>query len=870
MDRMRKLLFRLFELLRRTQRDAEMEAELRSHIEMQTHENLVEGMSPEQARKSALRQFGWVESIKETCREQRSLFWVEDLVKDIRFGARLLTRNIGFTITTVLTLALGIGSTTTIFSRLNTLLFRPLPFPESQSLLLLSEVWTEKGWGRSEVSLSTFSDWQQQSVSFESMAAILKTSLRVGTESKVDTVPGAEISTTLLDVLKVHPALGRGFLPEERQPGRNHVLLLSYGLWQHRFAGRPDILDAKVDVNGLPYTVVGVMPSGFRFPSSVEVWTPLVRSAESLSRRSERSLMVVGRLKQGISTDQAHAELTAISDRIAKAFPETNRGWGSSVEPLRVLFGGAEARDTFTALFLATIFLLLTACANVANLLLARFESRKKELAVRSSLGAAQNRIIRQLLTETVLLVALGTAAGLALAFWLSTSLGAFLPDSGMAGTQPVFDWRVGLFAVGLCLVCALCIGTIPAWKLARNDPGLELKGLNAATSPARWLPWSGYWIASEVACATILLIGSGLMIRTVANLTRVNLGFEPAPLVLAEVEPIWDRTEPDYSPKKVDYFARLQERLSETPGFSKVAVLRDNGWADYRAESGAAAIRCYSLACSSNLFSTLSVSLISGRSFNERWQKGEANEVVVNETFARRFWPGEDAVQKRFKIADALPNTMWCTVVGVARNFQLSREQADRPAIFFSYRTSYLEGVGLLVRSAGVPTDAVATVSRILREFDPTQNAAKVQTMTQALDEVIGPRNRVMTLLTCFAIVSLAIAIVGIYGVTSYLVGQRRREVGIRLALGAIPRTVRYLMLARGMVPVLAGVLIGAPCSLLLGRLLAHQMFGVISLDPIACCGGIGLMFLASLPACFVPALRASRMHPMAALRCE
>jgi predicted permease len=857
-------------LFRKRKLDEEMDDELRSHVEMQTQENFEAGMKPEEARYAALRQFGCIESVKEVCREQRGLPWLEDLAQDIRYGARGLRKNLGFTATAVLTLALGIGATTTLFCWLNALLFRPLPFPQPQSLLLLSEVWTEKGWGRSGVSLATFDDWRQQSLSFESIGAFVQTPLRLQFKTVVQTVQGAEISAGLLNVLKVYPALGRDFLPEESQPGKNQVILLSHELWKQKFAGRLDIINSQVEVDGLPYTVVGVMPEGFRFPDHTGMWRPLIRTAQRLSQRGNRCLSVIARLRPDVHFIQAQAELSTISARIGKAFSETNQGWGCSVESLRVLFTGGDIRKTLSALFLATIFVLLTACANVSNLLLARFENRKKEMAVRSSLGAGQGRIVRHVLTEGLLLAALGTVAGLVLAFWLSSAMGTLLPVQVLAGTRPEFDARVLLFASALCLVCSLCVATIPAWQLARCDPGMMLKGPTASSLPMPWRRWAGYWIALEVGCATTLLIGSGLMIRTVANLSRVDLGFDPAPLVMAEIEPIWSLNEPEYSPRKVDYFQRLQEQLARTPGVSTAAILRDDGWADFRAESGSDAIKGYMVGCSSNLFNTMSVPFIKGRGFIDRWQRGNPYEAVVNETFARRFWPAQDPIGRRFKTADAPPGTMWCTVVGVARDFKLSREQSDRPAIFTSYRSSYLQDVRLLVRITRPPADAVAIVRQIVRGFDPDLTDSRSRTMTEALAEVIGPRDQVLWLLIGFAGVSLALASVGVYGVLAYLVSQRKKEVGIRLALGATRGEVRFLMLKQAMLSVLVGVFAGVLGSTALGHLLANQMFSVKNLDPGSLLSGVALVLLISLLACLVPSFRATRVDPMTALRYE
>ncbi len=544
-------------------------------------------------------------------------------MNDLKFALRQVLKYPGFTAVAVLTLAIGIGATTSISCWLNALVLKPLPFPDADQLVLMSESWIEKGWGRSDVSAGTFNDWQQQASSFNSMAAFEETTLRMGAGRGEQSLRSLNVSKAFFEVLKTFPVLGRRFRAEEDQLGKDRVVILSHDLWQNRFNGRPDVIGAPLELDGTPFTIIGVMPAGFRFPYHTEVWTPMRFGAEELDQRDHRLLKVVGRLKANVALGAAQAELAAITTRIAKRFPATNRGWGSTLESLRVLYVSSDLRGTFWSLLAAAAFVLLAACANVANLLLARSGRRQKEIAIRSSLGAGRWRIVRQMLTESLVLSASGTIAGLLLAFWLRSVVGTLIPGDTLGGIHPGFDGRVFFFALGLCFVTGLAFGTIPALGADDAKPGSDSETSSRRLRSVRRFPTLVQLLDHlRSRLRSNVGHGAGLMILALDRLTRVDLGFDPNHLLIAEVNPEWDAQEPDYSPKKVLCFERFRDELSRSAGISDAAIFRDDGWLDCLAEGEPDRMQVYGWSCSSNIFRTLRVPLMRGRLFPENWKK--------------------------------------------------------------------------------------------------------------------------------------------------------------------------------------------------------------------------------------------------------
>ena len=791
------------------------------------------------------------------------------LFQDGVYGFRKLMADPVFTVAAVLTLALGIGATATLFCWLSALILRPLPFPDASRIVLLFEVCKEKGWGRSSVSPGTFKDWQEQNQSFSALGAFAQTPMLIGLKEGAQNVPGLRMSPELWDVLKIHPCVGRGFLTEESQPGRDNVALLSHELWMRQFAGSEQVLGSALEINGSPHVIVGIMPKGVRFPFNTEIWTPLVISGKDLEQRDRHELLVAGRLRDQTPLKRALGEISGITQRIAERYPKTNHGWDCLMLPLRSLFVNGDEVQTFTALFLGGLFVLLTACANVANLLFARFGSRQKEMAIRMSLGASGQRIIRQILTESLLLSAMGTAVGILLALWFSGLMRRMVPAE-LAGTNPpVFDGYVLAFTFGLCLLATLVSGIIPAWRLARSDPGGILKPSSGNwVAPSMSRNWSTLWIVCEVACAVALLVGASLMMRTIDILNRVDLGFESKALLKADFELLGASWESLDNTKRVLYFEQLRDELLAVNGVKQVAIFRNGGWCDFQTDENPEPKKAYVYESSSNLFKCLQAPLIKGRYFSETLKDG-LPEIVVNETFARQFWPGQDPIGKRFKPtgvarADLLP------VVGVVRDFKLDRCETPRPVAFTSYRQAHLEVVSLFVRIQEHHPAVMGAVRLIIRRFDPNLGEPQVQTMAEALSDVFESRRLVLWLLGAFSGVSLVLAILGIYGVLSYLVSQRRREMGIRLAIGARPRDLIGLVVRQGMCPVLKGIGCGVIGSLVLRGLLKHQIVGIGGLDPISLLGSILLMMSVAFLACFLPAYQASKTDPNVVLRQE
>jgi putative ABC transport system permease protein len=812
---------------------------------------------------------------------------METLWQDLRYGVRTLWKAPGFTAVAVLALALGIGANTAIFSVVNAVLLRPLPYKAPERL-----GWS---WGTSPVndikqevaSYPDFNDWRQQSQSFESMGGFSNaTPILTSTDGEPERVPGAVVVGDFFSVLGVEPMLGRKFLPEENESGKHRVVILSHGLWQRRFGGDPKIVGQNVTLQGNQFMVVGVMPPQFQHPNPgarqpAQLWLPLEVTNNLLQSRRGDFLSVVGRLKTGISIEQARAELNGIAGRLEQQYPQTNRGWSTLVVPLHERFVG-DVRPALLLLLGAVGFLLLIACANVANLLLARSTTRLREIAIRTALGAGRRRIVRQLLTENLALALAGGALGLLFAFWGIDALLALSPGNIPRLEAIGLDRTVLLFTLGISLATGVVFGLLPA--LSASNPNLNemlKESGRSATEGGRGGRLRSALAVAEIALSLVLLIGAGLLVRSFMRLQEVQPGFNPEHLLTAELTlPAAKYAE---NQQVVNFYDQLLAQLAQQPGVQAATLTsalplggggdvlafavegRPQAPTDRTPDAEARVI-------SPDYFRTMQIPLLRGRLLNERDAQDAPLAAVINETLARHYFPGEDALGKRITFGDPqAADPRWQTIVGIVADVRQSGLNEEPYAqIYRSYRQAPRRAATVVIRTAGAPLEAVGALRQQVWALDRQQPLYNVRTAAQVLaDSIARPRFNTL-LITIFAAVALALATVGIYGVISYTVTQRTHEIGIRMALGARPFDVFKMVVGQGLRLALIGVGLGLVASFAVMRLLASLLYGVRPTDLVTFAGVSGLLTMIVLVACYIPARRATKVDPMVALRYE
>jgi putative ABC transport system permease protein len=825
---------------------------------------------------------------------------MDNLWQDLRYGIRMLLRSPGFTLVGVLALALGIGANTAIFSVVNAVLLRPLPYPDPDRLVLLSENFSRLGLNRISVSAPEFIDYRDRSQSFERVAAYKYLNFNLTGVDEPERILGASVSAGLFTLLGINPSRGRAFLPEEDQPGGHPVVVLSHGLWQRRFGADPSVVGKTLRLNGNHMTVVGIMPPGFQFPAQAELWAPIVFNDDALRQRQSRSLRVIARLKPDVTLKQAQAEMSTFARQLTQQYPDIyleSNGWSITLTPLREQMVG-NLRTTLLVLLGAVGFVLLIACANVANLLLARAAARQKEIAIRTALGAGRRRLVRQLLTESVLLALVGGTLGLLLALWGIDLLAALRPPGIPALVKISVDAPVLAFTILTSLLTGILFGLAPALAASKLDLNESLKegGRGAAGSRGRHRLGS-ILVISEVALALVLLIGAGLLIKGFLRLRSVDPGFNPKNVLVT-----WTVLSPSKYPDRTqvaDFYQTLLARIEALPGVQFVGATNDlplsgdnSSWgftteAHPRPAPGEVLEANYRVA-SPNYFRAMGISLVRGRFFTEFDNESAPGAVIINETMARRFWSDEDPIGKRMKLGSPDPqhtwDGLWLTIVGVVGDVKHFGLAADaRPEMYVTYlqnpwrglpaapyMTVVWRGVSLVVRVAAEPTALAAAVRRAVWSVDKDQPVFGVNTIEQVLSNSVAQRRFTMLLLSLFAALALVLAALGIYGVMSYAVTQRTREIGIRMSLGAQPSDALRLVLKQGLGLALVGVGIGLAAAFTLTRVLSGLLYSVSATDP-ATFAGISLLLAAvALLACYIPARRATRVDPMVALRYE
>jgi putative ABC transport system permease protein len=889
-------------LMRRSQVERELDEELRDHVDRQTEQNIRLGMTPEEARSAALKIFGGVEQAKEKSRDARGVRWLEDLWQDLRYGARMLVKQPGFTLMAVATLALGIGANSAIFTVVNAVLLNPFAYPDADRIMNLSTYEPAQPEYERGVSYLNFLDWQKQQSVFTHLAALGYQSFNLTGGGEPEFVNGAPISPEAFSLLEVPPYLGRAFTAEDNRLDSARTALLSYAFWQRRFGGESGVIGRTLRLDNQVYTIIGVMPPRFKF-GWADVWIPfgLFANESPNTVRTASYHQVVGRLKPGVRIGQALAEMNAISARLAKQYPESSIDVGVRITPLREKVT-REIRPSLLALTGAVMFVLLIACANVANLLIARAAAREKELAIRAALGAGRWRLVRQLWLESLSLATLGGLAGFLLARWGVELLLKLAPKDLIPGESVIgVDLQTLGFTLLLTLLTTLICSLLPALRFSKGAvlDGLK-EGARLSTSASGNQRMRSALVTLEVALSVILLIGAGLLIKSFARLQQVEFGFKKEALLAIDLK-FWSGKY-DQPQRLENFFRDVLERVNATPGVESAAfmngapftgsgrvipLVREGQSFSHLQELSNRHIRYYVVY--GDLVSALGLPPIAGRGFTPQDTSTSEPVAIINQAAAEKYFPGENPLGKRIMlgvpenlIQRGLPEGFkkfpWLTVVGVMKNLRESGSSwlqefqaagytplAQAPPIpdIFNFTT-------LLVRSSKDPISLVNTIRRQIHSVDSDLPIANVATMEDLIDNSFKPQRFNAFLMGLFAALALLLAVVGLYGVLSYMVVQRRHEIGVRLALGAQSRSVVLLFLKQGLRLTLLGMAIGLTGAYGLMRLLERLLFSVSATDLPTFISVAMLLAGVALLACWIPARRAMKVSPLIALKAE
>jgi predicted permease len=878
--------------MRRKRMLVDLDQQIRDHIEMATQENMDRGMSPEEARHAALRKFGNVTRVKEDAREVWSLVWLEQLQQDIRLGLRQLRKNPGFAAVAILTLALGIGANTAIFSVINSVLLRPLPYHDPENLVMVWESNSQHINSHNTVSPPNFLDWQNRNTVFSSMSFIFDERDNLTGNGDPEEIVVQNVSTNFFSLLGVNLLFGPGFRPENSQAGHDDVVILSYGLWKQRFAGDPAIVGKFIVVNGHAQTVVGVAPQNFNWfikdgsltGARPQMWSPFVfPEAFHQHKQMGRFMTVAARLKPGVTHSQAQTEMSTIAGRLEQEDPDFDGHWGVNVVSLRDQISG-DLRPALLVLFGAVAFVLLIACANVSSLLLARAASREREMAIRTAVGASRWRIGRQLLMESLLLALIGGGIGVALAVWGTNVLLGASPRNLLDLRAVSVDLHVLLFAVAATLLAGLLFGFLPSYISAHSRVSETLKeGGRGSCSANRRAFARKAFVVAQLGLALVLLTGSGLLIRSFVRLIGVDPGFDTGHLLTFKVTLPQSKYSTDQS--CITFFQQLLARISTVPGVRSASMESFPPLTGLGAATGVHLLSQPPLAVADlpvanvrvvgpDYFAAMSIPLRVGRLFNAQELVEEKHVAIINQSFAQKYLHGTNPLGQKAVIymkSDAESESQPSEIIGVVGDVhQLGLDTTPEPTVYWPHPELVMSGMTILVRSSNDPLAALSTIRNQLQQMDPELPMAAVATMDQLLADSLSRSRFTMLLLGIFAVVALVLAAVGIYGLIAYSVTQRTQELGIRIALGAERRDVLRLVFVQGMRLTLLGVAIGVLGAFALSRLLGSLLFGVSATDPLTFAGVACLLVVVALLACFFPARRATRVDPMVALRYE
>lgn len=892
MRRLRALCLRLRGMLRRDEADDSFSTELESHLQMHMEDNLRSGMTPEQARRDALIKLGGLEQTKQAYRERQGLPWMETLWHDIRFGVRMLCKSPRFTVVAILTLTLGIGANTAIFSIVNGVLLNPLPFPHAEQLVVLFASKPDFEYG--SISFPNFQDWRKDNHSFSAMAIARGYSFSLTGMGPAEQLDGQFMTSGFFESLGINPILGRTFTQAEELPGAAPVVVISEGLWRQKFDASPGVLGRSILLEGKSYTIIGVIPASFHLSvwslQDRDVYVPIGQwKLPALTvRGAGLGIRGIARLKPGVSLEQANADMQRVSANLAAAYPDVDKGTNAKLSPLKEEMVG-NVRPFLLVLLAAVGFVLLIACVNVASLMLARSTGRMREFALRAALGASRQRVVRQLLTESLMLSIAAGALGLLLAVW-GTHVGLkFLPTNLPRTEEIGLDFRVLLFTFGISLLAGTLFGLVPALRLSQADPQTALKEGGRGTSGIRHRAQSVF-VISEMALALLLLVGAGLMLRSLVGLWNIDPGFNPHNLLTFgyTLPPSMIHGNPDAI--RAMYRA-FDAKLASTPGIKAVsqswAGMPMNGdddshfWIDGQPRPSDTSKMPMTLifTVGPDYLKIMQIPLQRGRFFTAQDNEKSPPVCVIDEEFARKHFPGEDPLGKRIMIND---NDKKMEIVGIVGHVkQWGLVESDALPLRAELYTPWAQedddfvrmapsGIDAVVRFSGTSEAAATAVRRVISEMSGEQITYGMQTMDKAISDSLAQQRFVMVLLGAFATLALLLAGVGIYGVIAYVVGQRTQEIGIRMALGAQRNDVLRMMLWEGVRLTLIGVVIGIAASLLLTRLMAKLLYGVSVTDPLTFAAVAVLLSAVASAACYFPARRATRIDPMQALRTE
>jgi putative ABC transport system permease protein len=866
----------------RKRKQSDFTAEIEAHLELETEQLKEQGLSEEEARRAARRAFGNVTQAQERFYESGRWLWWDHLVQDLRFGLRMLAKNPGFAAVVVLTLGLGIGVNTAIFSFLDAILNLHFPIKEQNQIANLWGSNNSIGVTRNFLSIPDFVDHRQQNRVFDDLAAYSDQTFHLTNVAEPQNLSGNRVSFNYFHVLGVQPARGRNFLPEESEGGKHRVVILSHGLWQGSFGADPGILGRNITLNRESYTVIGVMPAGFRlFAGNADLWVPLDLGSSALSR-GVRQVMVIGRLKPAVAKEQTPAEMNNLARRLAQAFPSTNKGWDVHVVLLQ---DEINKKLGLGLVFIMgpVVFVLLIACANVANLLLARASVREKEMAVRAAMGAGRLRLVRQLLTESVMLALLAGALGLLLGIWGMAILRSLFSTavSGSPGALHL-EPRVLGFALVLCLLTPLLFGLAPALYGTKLDLNETLKEGRRGSRAGGSHRLREYLVVSEVGLAVALLGLGGLLIRVLLVMGSWRPAVDPKNLLTMTVS-LSESAYPHDSDVAA-FYHRVLEGARAIPGVESVGVVdrpplallaqdrRGLSPIDLESGSGAEArASAIVLRVSPGFFPALRISQRRGRALTEQDTAGAARVALINETLARS-WRGEDPIGKRLRSQSPAPEPAWITVVGVVGDAMIDERKVSLPGVYLPCAQNPERAMTFVVRTLTPPLGLQGPLKRALWAVDKDQPVEEMRTLEQVLSEILTQAYPMVMIVAAFAGLALLLASVGVYSVMSYVVAQRTHEIGVRMSLGARPRHVIQLVVKGAMVLILGGVVVGLSGAFVFGRILGHELadIGIRPYDPITfSCVSLVLM-AAALLACYLPARRATKVDPMVALRYE
>jgi putative ABC transport system permease protein len=863
-------------LFRRRAVEQDLSAELAHAFEFLVETKIRDGTPTSEARRLAALELGGVEQLKEEIREFRAGYNLEGLFRDVRYGVRMLLKHKGFSAVAIIALGLGIGANTAIFSLVNGVLLRPLPFPDAQRIVYFEGKNPAAGITDSNISFLDFTDWSKQTDLFASTAAYWTGNANLGADgAEPERVPRAGVTTGFFSVLGAQPVIGRTFVAEDDKPGTISAAIISHGLWKRRFGSDPAIVGKQIQISSRPITVIGVMPPGFEYPEETQIW---VTSAVNLSEepRDNRAWSAIARLNPGVDVKQTQIRLSAVNAQLDKQFHETNKGWDVFVSTIHERLV-REVKPSLIALLGAVGLVLLIACANVANLLLARSAARQKEIAIRAAMGASRTRVLRQMLTESILLSAIGGIAGLVLSLWLTQVLMSMLPEGAPRLEQIGIDYRVLTFALGVSALTGILFGIVPALQASKLDVTNALKEGGRAGEGHRRTSARSLLLIGEVALSLMLLVGAGLLIKSFLRLQEIRPGFNAHNVLIANLALPGAK----YKDQQfVEFFRQLTERLEAAPGVQAAGgginlPLNASGYAIGRGfipEGRPLTVDENRDAMFSSItgdyFKALQIPLLSGRTFEPRDNTDGPKVVIINETIAKRhFGSPAEAIGKRLSIWH--DEKFMREIVGVVGDTKTGSLTGDGGAQIYvpHAQDAGWNSMGLVIRTAGDPAAFATTLRREVQTLDKDQPIYNVRTMDDVVMNSLGTRRVSMQLFAVFACAALLLAAVGIYGVMAYSVTQRTQEIGIRMALGAQKSDILRLVVGQGMTLTLIGVIAGLAGAFALTRVIANLLFGVGASDPLTFIAISLLLIFVSLTACYLPARRAARLNPTVAL---